>query len=338
MNVQPKTEPGSPPDFHSTNPNNNLEDKCIHDLVMVLRGTCQWETFDRVEAVLESRDIRLREEKQKLQQDFEMERLKLKEQLDMEILSRLHAEFEFRKREEICLKGKKVQESYEALLKEVKVNRLADEELQKKNNELEDEIKNFKEKLVNGSNEVDVLRIKIVELEDEVLELKKLKKKWEEDDIELAVLRKMIGELQSKVLELTKSKENAMVGLKIKIGELEETVKKNLATMSDLRNESRKLTEEKCEVEILLKALKRKFIRLRERAATLEEDIELLKGLDAHHTLGVAATTQPHSKGSKEAKGTSSSGIWKLCMHLLLYKYAFFNITLEILNSIWVIG
>ena len=329
--MEPKTEPGSPPDFHSTNPNNNFEDKSVHDLVMVLRGACQWETFDRVEAVLENRYMRLREENQKLQQDFEMEILKLKEQLDMEILSRLHAEFEFRKREEICLKGKKVQESFEALLKEVKVNRLAD---RKSNEELE-----------KKNNEVDVLRRKIVELENEVLELKKLEKKWEEDDIELGVLRKMIGELESKVLELTKSKENAMVGLNIKIGELEYTVKKNLATMSELRNESRKLTEEKCEVEILLKALKRKFIRLREKAASLEEDIILLTGLEeevpmvdhfeenvgddefrngiveeadplprnevSHHTLGVSASTQPQSKDVQGA----SSGIWKLIMH-----------------------
>ncbi|AET00739.1 hypothetical protein MTR_5g095390 [Medicago truncatula] len=287
--MEPKTEPVSPPYFHFTNPNNNLEDKSIHDLVLVLRGTCQWETFDSVEAVLESRDIRLREENQKLQQDFEMERLKLKEQLDMEILSRLHAEFEFRKREEIC---SKVQENYEALLKEVKVNRKSNEALEKKN------------------NEVDVLRRKIVELENEVLELKKLKKKWEEDDIELGVLRKMIGELQSK------------------IGELEETVKKNLATMNELRNESRKLTEEKCEVEILLKALKRnrKFIRVGERAATSEEDIILLTSLeeevpmvdhfeenvgdnefrneDAYHTLGVA--------GSRRCLSSSAGGSLKL--------------------------
>lgn len=398
--MQPKTEPGSPPGSNSTKPN-KLEDKSIHDLVMVLRGTCQWETFDSVEAVLEKRDMRLREENQKLQQSFEMERLKLREEFHLERLSRVYAESEFKKREEICEKGKKVQESYEALLKEVKVNRLADrktnEELEKKNNELEVEIKNLKEKCVDRSNEVDVLRTEIVELEDGVLELKKIKKKWEEDDIELGELRKMTGELESKVLELTKSKEkwlddkNALDGLKVKIEELEETVKKNLATMSELRNESSKLAEEKREAETLLEALKRKFIRLRERVTTLEEDLILLSGLDAsiggnnegepsadpvvpsseeseeervpvvdpfednedenagedefindivdeaaplpinqddHYTLGVAASTQSPSKGIKDAQG-SSSGIWKLCMHLLfLYRYAFLNIIL----------
>jgi len=350
---------------------------------MVLRGTCQWETFDSVEAVLENRYMRLREENQKLQQSFEMERLKLREEFHLERLSRVYAESEFKKREEICEKGKKVKESYEALLKEVKVNRLADrktyEELQKKNNELEVEIKNLKEKCVDGSNEVDVLRTKIVELEDEVLELKKIKKKWEEDDIELGVFRKMTGELESKVLELTKSKEKwlddkiALDGLKVKNDELKETAKKNLVMMSDLRNESRKLAEEKREAETLLEALKRKFIRLRERVSTLEEDLILLSGLDAsiggniegepsadpmvpsseeseeervpvvdpfednedenagedeftndiveeaaplpinqddHYALGVAASTQPPSKGSKDAQG-SSSGIWK---------------------------
>jgi len=393
--MQPKTEPGSPPHFHSTNPN-NLEDKSIHDLVMVLRRTCQWETFDSVEAVLEKRDMRLREENQKLQQSFEIERLKLREEFHLERLLRVHAESEFKKREEICEKGKKVKESYETLLKEVKANRLADkktnEELEKKNNELEVEIQNLKEKCVGSSNEVDVLRTKIVELEDDVLELKKIKKKWEEDDIELGVLRKTTGELESKVLELTKSKEkwlddkDAMDGLKIKIGELEETAKKNVAMMSDLRNESRKLAEEKREIETLLEALKRKFIRLRESVAMLEGDLILLAGLDAigsnnegepsadpmvpsseeseeehapvvdpfednedenagedelrngivdeadplprnedsHHTLGVAASTQQQSKESKDAQG-ASSGIWKLCMHLLfLYRYIFF--------------
>ncbi|KEH28453.1 chromatin-remodeling ATPase INO80 isoform X2 [Medicago truncatula] len=381
--MQPKTEPGSPPDSNSTNPN-NLEDKSIHDLVLVLRGTCQWETFDSVEAVLENRYMRLREENQKLQQSFEMERLKLREEFHLERLSRVYAESEFKKREEICEKGKKVKESYEALLKEVKVNRLVDRktnvELEKKNNELEVEIKNLKEKCVDSSNEVDVIRTKIVELEDEVLELNKIKKKWEEDDIELGELRKMSGELESKVLELTKSKEkwlddkNALDGLKIKNDELKETAKKNLVMMSDLRHESRKLAEEKREAETLLEALKRKFIRLRERVTTLEEDLILLSGLDAsiggniegdpsadpmvpsfeeseqedeeqdvpmadsfeenedenagddefinvvvdeaaplprneddHHTLGVAASTQPPSKGSKDAQGASSS-------------------------------
>ncbi|WJX59697.1 hypothetical protein P8452_44987 [Trifolium repens] len=77
MNLQPKTEPGSPPGFTSTNPNNYFEQKTIPDLVNVLRGTCRVNTFDTIEGVLVERDKKLRAEIQQLQQKFELEKLQL---------------------------------------------------------------------------------------------------------------------------------------------------------------------------------------------------------------------------------------------------------------------
>jgi len=361
MNIQPKTEPGSPPGFHSTNPNNNIEDKSIHDLVMVMRQTCQWETFDSVETVLEDRYMRLREE------------------LQLEKLSRLYAESEFKKREEICEKGKKVQESYEALLKEVKVNRLANSE---QKNELEEEVEKLKKKCADGSNEIDVLRRKNGELEAKILELRKLNEKWMDDNNELVVLRKMIGKLEHEVSELRKSKKkwlddsnafdalrnkvrvlegdkNVLAGVEVRNGEVKETVKKILETISRLGKEKSKLADEKRKIEILLGSMYKKFKGLVGRLSRLEDDTNLLKSVgvsgggnnegkspvdpmaanivrdeedflddefgndtvveaaplqineDANHTLGVAASTQPQSKGNKDVQG-SSSGIWKL--------------------------
>jgi len=290
MNIQPKTEPGSPPGFHSTNPNNNLEDKSIHDLVMVLRQTCQWETFDRVEAVLENRYMRLREE------------------LHLEKLSRLYAESEFKKREEICEKGKKVQESYEALLKEVKVNGLANsdtiEELSRKKIDLEVEVEKLKEKCFDGSNEIYVLRRKNGELESEILELRKLNEKRMGDSNELGVLRKMIGKLEHEVLELRKSKKkwlddsdafhalrnkvrvlegdkNALAGVEVTNGKLKDTVKKNLETISRLGKEKSKLADEKRKIEILLGSMYKKFKGLLGRLSGLEDDTKLLKSVGA---------------------------------------------------------
>jgi len=282
MNIQPKAEPGSPPGFHSTNPN-NFETKSIHDLVMVLRGTCQWDIFDKVETVLENRYMRLREE------------------LHLEKLTRLYAESEFKKREEICEKGKKVQESYEALLKEVKVNRLANsdtiKELSKKKNELEGEVEKLKKKCVDDSNEIDVLRRKNGELEAKILELRKLKEKRVEDNNELGVLRKMIGKLEHEVSELRKSKKkwlddsdafdalrnkvralegdkNALAGVEVTNGKLKETI-------SRLEKENSKLADEKHKIEILLGSMYKKFRVLVGRVSRLEDDTNLLKSVGA---------------------------------------------------------
>ena len=240
MNIQPKIEPGS---SSPTNPNNNLEDNPIHDLVKLL-------------CVLESRDLRLREE-------FHMERL-----------SRLHVEFESKKREEMFEKG----------------NGKTIEEFEKKNNELEVEVKNLKERFVDGNNEIDVLQKKNNELESEVLKLRKLNEKMVDDNDELVVLREMIGKLKHEISELRKSKKkslddsnahdevrskvrvmegnkNDLAELKIETGELKETMKKNLESISELRKENDKRT-----VEILLGSFHKKFKGLTGRVSRLEDD------------------------------------------------------------------
>jgi hypothetical protein len=155
MSIQPKPEPGSPPSSTSTNPNNDFEQKTIPDLVKVLRGTYQFETFEIIEGVLVKRDEKLREEIQQLQQKFELEKLQLREKLQVEVLLRIQAEEEVRKREVLCEKGKRAQNNYETLLKEVK----------------------NKTSLVDR-NIIVKLRKKNSELELEVCELRKLKKKW----------------------------------------------------------------------------------------------------------------------------------------------------------------
>jgi len=101
---------------------------------------------------------------QNLQQNVEMERLKLPDELEMEKLARLHAEEEFKKREEVCQRGKKVQERYEALLKKVKTD-LADRDsvvvLRKRNIEL-------RELFEEGKISIGELTKKNNELESEV--------------------------------------------------------------------------------------------------------------------------------------------------------------------------
>lgn len=68
--------------------------------------------------------------------------------------------------------------------------------------------------------------------------------------------------------------------LRTKNVELEETVKKNLATISELRKENSKLEDEKRGVEKLLKSVDTKFRGLHERVARLEDDTERLMSVD----------------------------------------------------------
>jgi hypothetical protein len=92
----------------------------------------------------------------------------------MEKLMRFQAGENLRKREELCERGKRAQNNYETLLKEVKKTSLADRniigELRKKNNELELEIcemRKLKEKWVNDCNTLAELRIRVGVLENE---------------------------------------------------------------------------------------------------------------------------------------------------------------------------
>ncbi|XP_027187842.1 uncharacterized protein [Cicer arietinum] len=320
MTLQPKPEPGSPPGFHLTNNNTNFEEKTIPELVNVLRAAFKMEVYDTVEAALVSRDNKLR-----------TEILQLLEKVEMERLTRLQCEEELRKRDELCEKGKRAQESYEALLKEVKVTGLVDREtigeLRKKNTELECEVQKLKEKLVGETDALDVIRKKNGELEYEILELRTLKEKWVDDSNALVELRSKIHVLESDKIVLA--------GLGIKNGELEEKVNKNLTTIGKLRDENSKLADEKRKVETLLESLNTKFRGLHVRVSKLEDDSKLLtsgdvsvgvnnegepsadrvvrRNEDSHHSLGVIACTQLHSKGSKDAQGAlSASGKSKL--------------------------
>ncbi|WJX59695.1 hypothetical protein P8452_44986 [Trifolium repens] len=318
MSIQPKPEPGSPPSSTSTNPNNDFEQKTIPDLVHVLRGTCRVHTFDTIEEVLVKRDEKLREEIQQLQQKFELEKLQLREKLQVEVLLRIQAEEEVRKREVLCEKGKRVQESYETLLKDVKTNGLVErnmiKELEKKNNELKSEVKNLKEKCVYDGNKFDVIRRKNVELESEVLELKKVKEKLVEDGNELGVLRKMIGELESKVLDLSKLNEKLMKDnngfdeLRGKVGELEERVKNHMKTISELREENSKLADKKRTVEILYKLLCTKFRDLQERVSRLEDNTKLWMNVDASD--GVNNEGEPWMNVEAPDGGNSEGEPW----------------------------
>jgi hypothetical protein len=139
MEHQPKTETG----LGSTD-QRNLEAMSIQELVSVLRTAFLTEDFDEVEDVLVSRYNQLQTENLLLQEKFELEKLR-----------RFQAEEDLMKREELCEKGKRAQNNYETLLKEVK----------------------NKTSLVDR-NIIVKLRKKNSELELEVCELRKLKKKW----------------------------------------------------------------------------------------------------------------------------------------------------------------
>jgi hypothetical protein len=141
MEHQPKIEPG----FGSSD-HRNLEAMNIQELVSVLRTAFLTEQFDRVEEVLVSRYSRLQKEILQLQEKFELEKLR-----------RFQAEEDLSKREELCERGKRAQNNYEALLKEVKKTSLVDR------------------------NIIGELRKKNMELDLEVCELRKLKKRWMDD-------------------------------------------------------------------------------------------------------------------------------------------------------------
>ncbi|CAJ2633794.1 unnamed protein product [Trifolium pratense] len=275
MTIQPKPEPGSPPVSTSTNPNEIFEQKPIPDLIKVLRGTYQFETFETVEGVLVNRDKRLREKIQQLEKTFEWEKLQIQEKLQMEVLSRIQAEEEVRKREELCEKGKKVQESYEDLLKEVKINGLADsnmiKDLRKKNNELECEVKNLKEKGVDDGNKLDVIRRKNAELASNVLELSKMKEKWVEDSNELDAIRRKNSELESEVLELRKLKEKC-----VDDGNKLDVIRRKNAELESEVLELRKLKEKCVDDENKLDVIRRKNEDLESEVSELRKIKEKL--------------------------------------------------------------
>ncbi|XP_058742842.1 uncharacterized protein LOC131615702 [Vicia villosa] len=197
MEHHPETDPGV-----GSSDNMNLEDMTIQDLVSVLRTAFLTEDFDSVEEVLVNRD-------KKLQTDI----LRLQEMVDLEKLTRLQAEEDLRNREQLCEKGKRAQNNYEKLLKQVK-----------KNTNLADRDNNQE------------LREKKNELELEVCELRKLKEKWVDDRSALAQLRVRVDVLENdnNALRLKNSElENDKIAFGLKNSELEKSMEKNIEALSD---------------------------------------------------------------------------------------------------------
>jgi len=145
MENKPETEPGSRSNDHM-----NMENMSIQDLVSVLRTAFLTEQFDSVEEVLVSRYEKLRTENQHLQQ-------------------KIQSAEELGKRDELCERGKKAQNNYEKLLKEVKKTSLGFREtiaeLEKKNNNLELEVSELRTRIGVLENEKNAFGVKISEME-----------------------------------------------------------------------------------------------------------------------------------------------------------------------------
>ncbi|PNY08889.1 hypothetical protein L195_g005426 [Trifolium pratense] len=267
---------------------NNLEEKTIPDLVEVLRVAYLPKTFDDVEAVLLSKDLALRNQIQDLDQNVEM----VKQQLQEEKLARLKAEEEVKKSERVCVEGKKLEQRYTTLLKELKSSDLASDRetndvLRKRNIQLKEmwvkenilvrkyegllkeaevkgladierERKKYEVLLKEAEKEryaMEELKKKKIELECEV---KKLMEKRVVDGKAFDVLRTTTVELEHQIMKLKGKKaedDKSLDELREKNKELKETVNGNLATISRLKKESSSLAAEKRKDEILFETL-----------------------------------------------------------------------------------
>ncbi|KAE9596395.1 hypothetical protein Lal_00048633 [Lupinus albus] len=209
MDLQPKTEPGlpPPPGFSSTY-KANLDDNSVSELVSVLRTAFRFDEFDSVEKVLVARDASLKAEIASLQVKIELERL-----------NKIRAEEELKKKEGQCQKGERALELYEKLLKRVKesefVNMKTNEELSDKNCEL------LAEKCKFGEDDkiaMDGLRRRNNELEEE------LKNDKGVIDEVRAVNTRLLDENQ-RLKALVESKERKYLELNEKVLKIEDDVK-----------------------------------------------------------------------------------------------------------------
>ncbi|TKY57383.1 hypothetical protein E2542_SST21831 [Spatholobus suberectus] len=202
MAFQPKTEPGSLSVCTSTT-HKTYKVMSISELVSVLRVAYQVDDFDKVEEELVNRDAK-----------FKVEIGPLREKIEVERLKRIEAEEKLKKREEQCEKGKRAQENYEKLLKEVKKNGLVEkntiEELRKKNLALEREncdLKELKEKWLDDGKSVAELRIKIRVLEEAMKKNLTVTEGLRTENSELADKKRrcetLIESLESKFRELS---------------------------------------------------------------------------------------------------------------------------------------
>ncbi|WVY89812.1 hypothetical protein V8G54_035326 [Vigna mungo] len=160
---------------------------------------------------------------------------RLQEKIELERLQGIEFEERLKIREEQCERGKRAQENYEKLLKEVKINgwieKHAIEELRVKNVALEHEVcahKEFKKIMLDDVNSMDKLRDKI------------------------HVLKELVGDT------------NALDVLNMKNIEVKEVVKKNLTVIEGLRNDNAKLTKEKVGDKNAFDVLNKKNIELKE--------------------------------------------------------------------------
>ncbi|KAL9316731.1 hypothetical protein ACSQ67_017732 [Phaseolus vulgaris] len=241
MAFQPETEPGSSPRSISTANKRTYDEMSISELVSVLRVAFQMKDFDEVEEEFVNREAKLRAEIGPLKEKIELERL-----------NSIEAEERLKMREEQCEKGKRAQENYEQLLKEVKKSGLVE------------------------NITIEELRTKNIALESEICELKEFKKKMIDDG-------KSVAELRAKIRVLEEEKvgdKSALDSLNMKNIELEEAVKKNLTVIEGFRTENDKLTNEQHELKTLFESLERRYSELRVSDVKLEENIMPLRSED----------------------------------------------------------
>ncbi|WVY89811.1 hypothetical protein V8G54_035325 [Vigna mungo] len=294
MAFQPKTEHGS---LTRLIPSTNKKEYCemsISELVSVLRIAFKIEDFDKIEQELVKREAKFRAEIERLQEKIELERLQ-----GIEFEERLKI------REEQCERGKRAQENYEQLLKEVKTNRWIEkhaiEELRRKNVALEREVcelKEFKKTMLDDVNSVDEPRDKIRVLKEEkvgdknaldVLNMKNI-------ELEEAVKKNLavIEGLRNENAKLTDEKvgdKNALDVLNMKNIELKEAVMKNLTLIEELRNENAKLTYEKYELKTCFECLERTYNKL---------FVSYMKVEESTHCSVDTGNAQSPKKGNKE--------------------------------------
>jgi len=190
MENKRKTEPGSRSNDHM-----NMENMSIQDLVSVLRTAFLTEQFDSVEDVLVSRYEKLQTENQHLQQ-------------------KIQSAEELKKRDETCERGKKAQNNYEKLLKEVKKTSLGFREtiaeLEKKNNDLELEVSELRKRVGVLENEKNAFGVKISELEKSMMKISEAQIDIGNEIVEAAPLQRI-----DPPRKRSKGDQGASLGMKI---------------------------------------------------------------------------------------------------------------------------
>lgn len=281
MDRQPKLELGPPPGFSSSNDRirNNMTTQEIVSKLRTMR-----EDFDKLEEVLLSKEVSVNQEIGQLQ-----------EKLTMETLAKFNAVAEFKKREEMCEKGKRIQEAHEREIAEMK----------KKNEELETqvcELRMLKGKLGDENTE---LRSRLRDLEEEINTLAAFESKIGESEEEGKKNLSTIDELrkEKRKLEEEKCKYHKQVqSLYRKFEKLQGRIVK-------LEDDTERLTSvDVSGGENSEKELSADEGNLHDNEFGNENmEVPLRRNEDICHSIGAAAgTAQALSKGNKDAQGSSS--------------------------------